>query len=350
MKKEEKANKTDKKPRARPQPGDKVLWIRFSAFGDVLQAAASAQCFKRKYPQTRLTFLTQPEYAGILAAQPYIDECLFWDVKKRPQDFLSVVNRIRAANFDWLFSVHRSGSAALVALFSGIYKRFGYNSRLQFCYRATHWELFDSVGLDVMSRDDAAIFTAPEDMEKAAAMLSPLPEKKIFAVIGASKPQKFWPVQHWIVFLREALARGWGIVLNGHGDFEAGVAKEIETGLRADASLFSLPLLDSPLLGLPMLNLVGQLDFPTMAAVAQASTVAVGNDSGPLHLAALLGVPTLGFFGVTNAYGAGYRMPWFREVRVTCPKEGCWDYRCPVECLADISPEKALSAFWGFTN
>jgi ADP-heptose:LPS heptosyltransferase len=122
------------------------------------------------------------------------------------------------------------------------------------------------------------------------------------------------------------------VVLNGHGDFEAGVAGEIEAEFG----------------GMPVLNLVGRLPFLLMTAVAQACTVAVGNDTGPLHLAALAGTSTLGFFGVTDAYKAGYRMPWFRDVKVTCPQRGCWNYHCPVDCLADISPEQALLAFREF--
>jgi ADP-heptose:LPS heptosyltransferase len=114
-----------------PGPGDKVLWIRFSAFGDILQAAATAQRFKEKYPDVRLTFLTKPEYAGILETQPYIDDLIYWDVNKRPLDFFKTVRRIRASNFKWLFSVHRSGAAALISLFSRIYWRFGYNQILQ---------------------------------------------------------------------------------------------------------------------------------------------------------------------------------------------------------------------------
>ena len=74
-------------------------------------------------------------------------------------------------------------------------------------------------------------------------------------------------------------------------------------------------------------------------------TAAVGNDTGPLHLAALTGTPTLGFFGVTDARAMLYRMPWFREVRVSCPRAGCRDYGYTAECLADISPEKALLVF-----
>lgn len=321
-----------KKSKVQPQPGDKVLWIRFSAFGDVLQAAAAAQCFKKKYPGINLTFMTLPMYAGILDVQPYIDDRIYWDVKKRPHDFLKAIHRVRASNFDWIFSMHRVASAALIALFSGVRWRFGYNRILQFCYRGTHLEFFNAMGVDIASRNDVAIFTTQEHRDEAKTMLSSLPEKKIFAVIGASKAQKLWPVRYWKIFLREALQQGWGVILNGHGDSETSIAKEIETELHEPA----------------LLNLAGRLHFPLMAAVAQACTVAVGNDTGPLHLAALSGVPTLGFFGSTNSYRTGYRMPWFREVRVSCPYEGCRDYRCPVECLADISPEKAFGVFRDF--
>jgi heptosyltransferase-1/heptosyltransferase-2 len=322
-----------KKP-GKPMPGDKALWIRFSAFGDVLQAAASAQRFKMKYPDVRLTFLTQPEYADILRIQPYIDDLICWDVKRRPLNFLKTIWTIRAARFDWLFSLHRSGASALIAFFSRAFWRFGYNSVLQLCYHTTHWEFFDAFEIDAASRDTPAIFTTPEDREKARIILSDLPEKKIFAIIGASKPQKFWPVQHWIDFLTRLAAEGWGIVLNGHGETETRVAEDIEKALQSRG-----------IEGRRIVNTVGRTPFPLMAAVAQACAAAAGNDTGPLHLAGLLGVPALGFFGVTNAYRAGYRMPWFHSVTVSCPNEGCWNYRCPICCLADISPEKALSAF-----
>jgi ADP-heptose:LPS heptosyltransferase len=315
--------------RLEPQPGEKVLWIRFSAFGDVLQAAASAHRFRMKYPEVRLTFLTHPGYAKILEIQPYVDNLLFWDVKKRPWDFFRVLREVRASGFEWIFSLHRGAAAAAVSSFSGVRRRFGYNSGMQLCYKSTHWECLDNLGVDFTNRDRPAVFTNPEDQNKAQSMLSGLPEKKLFAVIGASKPQKFWPVAHWIEFLSPLVAEEWGIVLNGHGEAEARTAREIQEALRSRR----------------VLNLVGQTPFPLMAAVAEACSIAVGNDTGPLHLSALVGTPTLGFFGVTNAYGMHFRMPWFREVRVSCPAAGCRDYGCPLDCMADISPESALAAF-----
>ena len=311
----------------RPKDGDRVLWIRFSAFGDVLQCAAGARAFKSAFPGTRLTFLTQKEYGGLLGRQPYIDDLLFWDLK-RPWSFFSVIRRIRG-RYQWLVSQHRGAAAALTALLSKAPIRLGYNSGLQFAYTTTHWEYLDALGVDFTSRPEPAIFTTESDRAQAQAMLKPLPSRRLFCIIGASKPQKFWPIPHWIDFLRPLVGEGWGVVLNGHGTREMQTAQEIVGALA------------SPL----VLNLVWRADFPLMAALAQSCAAAVGNDTGPLHLAALVGTPTLGFFGVTDAWEMGFRMPWFREVRVACPLAGCRNYGCPRDCLADITPQRALAAF-----
>jgi ADP-heptose:LPS heptosyltransferase len=318
----------------RPQAGDNILWIRFSAFGDVLQAAAAAQRFKMKYPGVHMTLLTQPRYADILQIQPYIDELLLWDNRNRQLDFFKVARKIRESNFKWLVSMHRVGAAAFIALFSGIERRYGYNSGVQFCYKATHWDILDDLDVDFQNRDIKSIFTSEEDRKKASEMLSGLPQKKLFAIIGASNPKKCWPVRYWIDFLSSLAAEGWGIILDGHSKEEEQTAREIEEAVSSPS----------------VLNLVWKTSFPMMAAVAEASTCAAGNDTGPLHLAALAGTPTLGFFGVTDARHVNFRMPWFREVRVSCPSAGCWDYSCPLDCMADISPGRALCAFRKFMS
>ncbi|NLL35984.1 MAG: glycosyltransferase family 9 protein [Fretibacterium sp.] len=316
-----------------PKDGDRVLWIRFSAFGDVLQAAASALAFKKHFPNIHLTYLTRIEYGPILKNQPYLDEVLAWDIKKRPWDFFKILRSTRG-RYQWLISLHRSGAAALVSLFSKVPIRLGYNRGLQFAYTTTHWEYLDRMRMDINNRPEPALFTTSEDLDKAASLLKELPQRRLFAIIGASKPQKLWPIPHWIEFLRPLLAKGWGVVLNGHGPKEMEAAETIASALQSPA----------------VLNLVGQAPFTLMAALAKSCSVAVGNDTGPLHLAALVGTPTLGFFGVTDSWSMRFRMPWFREVRVSCPQAGCHNYSCPVDCLADIAPEQALAAFCSMTQ
>lgn len=311
----------------RPKDGDKVLWIRFGAFGDVLQCAASSYFFKKAFPGVKLTFMTRPEYGSILEKQPYIDELLFAD-PKHSLDFLRTAWKIRG-KFQWLISFHRGGAAALTSLMSKAKIKLGYNSGMQFAYNTTHWEYLDALGVDFTSRPKPAIFAADDDRASAAELLKGMPRRRLLAVIGASKPQKFWPVAHWTEFLRQMSEDGWGIVLNGHGPREEETAEAISCALKNSA----------------VLNLVSKTPFPLMAAVAESCTAAVGNDTGPLHLASLVGTPTLGFFGVTDAWEMNFRMPWFREVRVTCPQAGCRNYSCPKDCLADISAQRAADAF-----
>jgi hypothetical protein len=79
---------------------------------------------------------------------------LFWDIKKHPLDFPGVVRRIRAAGFQWLFSLHRGSAAAFASLCGGIPQRYGYNSGMQFCCKTTHWEGLHLLGMDFMRQGD----------------------------------------------------------------------------------------------------------------------------------------------------------------------------------------------------
>ncbi|NLL35983.1 MAG: glycosyltransferase family 9 protein [Fretibacterium sp.] len=317
----------------RPKDGDRLLWIRFSWFGDVLQSAASAREFKKYFPNIHLTFLTRTEYSPILKNQPYLDEVLTWDIKKRPWDFFKTLRSIRG-RYQWIISMERGGAAALLSLFSKAPIRFGYNRCLQFTYTTTHWEYLDKMRMDLNNRPEPALFATSEDIDKAAFLLKGLPQQRLFAAIGAGRPKKLWPVPHWIEFLRPLLAEGWGVVLNGHGPKEMEAAQAIESALQNSA----------------VLNLVGQTPFPLMAAVAKSCSFGIGNDTGPLHLATLVGTPTLGFFGVTDSWGPRYRTPWFRELCVSCPQAGCNNHDCPLDCLADITPEQALMSFHEMTQ
>jgi len=89
-------------------------------------------------------------------------------------------------------------------------------------------------------------------------------------------------------------------VLNGYGPVEEAFGRKIESSL-ASANV---------------LNLVGELDFKKMSGVALQCTLAIGNDTGPLHLAALGGVPTIGLFNHPAKDSAQdlLSVPWFQEL------------------------------------
>jgi ADP-heptose:LPS heptosyltransferase len=282
-----------------PRVGDEVLWMRFRAFGDVLQSAASAHRFKTKYPDVRLTFLTRPPYGDLMRMQPYIDEVIVGD--SRPfWVFLRMLRAVRGRSFRWFFTWHMRGHASIFNYFSRIPHRIG-ESRVPFLKRAYEIapdDCFHAWGFDIWERPAPALFVEPGDLEEARVLLKDLPERRVFAMIGSSRVRKMWPVEQWIDFLGQLLQEGWGVVLNGHGPLEKGMGEVIENALR----------------GPGMLNLVDRLDFCQMAAAAQSCAVAVGNDTGPLHLSAVGGVPSIGLFSYNTSRNVGLRMPWFLEI------------------------------------
>lgn len=89
-------------------------------------------------------------------------------------------------------------------------------------------------------------------------------------------------------------------------------------------------------------DLAGQTDLPTFAAVLQSADLFVGNDSGPMHLAAAVGTPTVGIFGSTSP---DWTAPRGRRVRIVGPAAvdctPCFRRDCPFdrECLTGISVE-----------
>jgi heptosyltransferase-2/heptosyltransferase-3 len=107
---------------------------------------------------------------------------------------------------------------------------------------------------------------------------------------GAGAPLKSWPIERWSGVVRELRDRaGAAIVLTG-GPGERGLAEQIAA--RLDPS---------------PLNLAGSTMLGQLAALFARADLAIGGDSGPLHLAAALGAPTLRLYGPTDVREFG---PW----------------------------------------
>jgi ADP-heptose:LPS heptosyltransferase len=274
------------------------LWIRFWAFGDALEAMADACNFKRRFPYVHLTFLSNPEYTDLFRVQPYVDDVIAGRKKPFPE-WRRTLRKIRAGNYTWLISGHRGGRTSFLARFGRVSYRVGRCSLffLNWNYHLDPESWFRSHALDVQDRSSPSIFASPEDRDAARLTLGRLPERRLLALIGAGNVGKMWKAQRWIELLRPLAEQGWGIVLNGHGPIEEAAGREIEDGLASPN----------------VLNLVGMLNFKQMSGVAHACTLALGNDTGPLHLAALSGVPAMGLFSHPTSRSMGLRMPWFRE-------------------------------------
>jgi heptosyltransferase-2 len=162
----------------------------------------------------------------------------------------------------------------------------------------------------------------------------------VFAPGATYGEAKSWPAEEAARFLELAVSsENARVVLVGDRSARAYV-----TALRRQARLRWREELDSE----PgLVDLVGRTDLPQVVAILKAAAVFVGIDSGLMHLAAALGIPTLGLFGSSDPAWTGPR-----GVRTAVMKaEGfdcqpCFRRRCNQEtfCMATLSADAVLAA------
>ena len=278
---------------------NKVLWVHFRAMGDVLQAGADAYNFKQKYPHIHLTILTEPPYVQLFREQPWCDAVIAGEKIPFSKYWQTLCN-VKQQNFDYLIVPRHQGLRALIiGLFAGIGCRIG-KSSAQFLYNYNIEDWQKKYDVNLLEREQV-VFKPTNSRAMVYKGADKLVGKKIFAVIGASVEHKRWGVDNWVALIKMLSADGWSMVLIGSGAVERAIAEQI------------MQLLDSPD---NVLNLVGELKVAELVDVASICSLCVGNDTGPLHLAALAGVPTVGIADLEVFTAIGLRMKWFKAVTV----------------------------------
>jgi ADP-heptose:LPS heptosyltransferase len=110
-----------------------------------------------------------------------------------------------------------------------------------------------------------------------AAGLKPKPYAMFVPGGSAHRPEKRWPVERYGELARILYARGLEVVIIG-GPQEAALAQAIQRQVPGAR------------------DLTGRTDFASIAVLGAKAALAVGNDTGPLHLAAAAGAPTVVLF------------------------------------------------------
>ncbi|MCT0225742.1 glycosyltransferase family 9 protein [Synechococcus sp. CS-1328] len=172
----------------------------------------------------------------------------------------------------------------------------------------------------------------------------------VLIAVNGERPAKLWPLQHWLTLL-EHLQTDWGLAPQAIGLIGGPPPATAE---RAGDQL-ELQLLTH----LPLRDLRGQLTLPELVGALQHSQLCLAVDSGPLHLAAAAGCPTLAIFGTDHGgVGASPRDLWAprsRNVWVSqstascslCLEQQYAPASCELpehSCMNQVTPESLRSA------
>jgi ADP-heptose:LPS heptosyltransferase len=158
--------------------------------------------------------------------------------------------------------------------------------------------------------------------------------KLIIVHAGATKDYKKWPETHFARLAALMINSGWQPAFIGTGADQP-VIESVMANIHPDSS------------GPRPINLSNQLSLSALASfMHQYGAAMVGNDSGPAHLAAALGLPGVVIFGPTDASLWGPLSPLCRVMKglegcaAACSRRQCLVAR---RCLTSLSPEMILS-------
>jgi ADP-heptose:LPS heptosyltransferase len=254
----------------------RILVIKLAALGDVVQAFGPFAAIRAHHPGARITLLTTPPFAPLLARAPWFD-AIWPDGRPGWRGLPALALRLRRGRFEQVYDLQTSGRSSRYRWLTGPVPWSGVSS-----HRAVNPARNDlhTVERQREQLSIAGITTFPppaldwlDDPLDGFA----LPSRFTLLVPGASpgRPGKRWPAAKFAALAQRLDAPP--VVLGGPA--ETPLAAEI---LRARPD---------------GLDLTGRTTLAQIGALARRADCAIGNDTGPTHLLAAAGCPTLAVFG-----------------------------------------------------
>jgi heptosyltransferase I len=294
-----------------------VLIIKPSSLGDIVHGLLVAQMIKAGFPEARIDWVCRDVFASLVAACPVVDDVLLFQRHGGPTGFLRLIRAVRKRRYSHVLDMQGLARSGLIALAARADLVVGRSDAREGAGIAYHRRTpLPTAGRDAHAVDILAEFLpflglprtitarlpfrsseSPSEIKNdfrhdnhqsdRPGRLEPIPAsttpKPILLFPESSRPEKNWTGYAALTkLLVDALP-------------DASAAWAGSQAIQCPSGLANLSESKSP----RFLNMSGQTalaELPTL--IAQAHLV-VGNDSGPLHLAAAMGVPTLALFGPT---------------------------------------------------
>jgi len=332
----------------------KILVIHTAGgIGDVLLSTAVVGALRQAYPDSQIDFLCQSRTAVALLHHPEIHQRYEWP-GPRPDGLLHWAMLLRGKNYDAALVLWSNTQIAWLTFLAGIPIRVGQDSRLAYSFlythkvrvrsehgdQDTHWIeiLLDYVrALGVTPGPPQVILPISQEQEcRAQELLAQLPGAGpilgFHPFKGPPVPLERWPLPvfaGWLQALRKQL--GARIVVTGSPG-EKPYADHI-VQLAGPENV---------------LNLAGQTDLGTLAALSKRVDAFLCPDSGPMHVAAAAGARVLGIYALEEDFPQRWA-PLSQTARILrpqptgcppgCRKPTCQDFRC----YRVVTPEQVVA-------
>ncbi|MBR3506952.1 MAG: glycosyltransferase family 9 protein [Lentisphaeria bacterium] len=336
----------------------RYLIVKPSSLGDILHAMPAVSALAKACPDASVDWVVKPAFADLPPYLPCVRRVIpFRDGRLRKPlqflpEFFHLCSDLRRKPYDAVIDLQGLVRSAVIGRLTGCELRCGpatprerpaskfYTRHLNGHEHPGHAvEINNAMMKSFLGREDLDFsLDLPVNVQSAArareivaaAFGGSLPERFAVVAPGARWATKKWPADFFFAVILSLARRDPGLkfLLAGTRD-EAEDANEILSKSR----------------GLPVASACGQTGVGELLEAIRLSSLMICNDSGPMHIAAALGVPVAAMFGPTDPALTG---PYCEKKSVFIPEIAC--NRCFLRyckdslCHASVDPEAVAEA------
>ena len=334
-----------------------ILIIKPSSLGDVVQALPVLEVLRETFPSAQIDWLVNEEIGDILSGNPYLRTVHLWDraswrtLRLLPtaiRGTARLLQRLRRERYDLILDLQGLLRSALIARFSGGKQIVGFADAREMAPLFYHRQVRAPVG-DMHSveryvlaagvrgqgsgiREFPIVFSEHE-RHAAERLLAELKRDAtcplVVFVVGARWETKHWPPENFAALAEQVVGR--------HG---------VEVGLVGSRGDSPLARRIASMCGCAMLDFSGKTSLKQLAYLFQRAEVVVGNDSGPIHIAAAVGAPVVALYGPTSPARTGPYGEPHKILTTSLPCSPCFRRTCNLgtPCMREISVETVYRA------
>lgn len=331
----------------------RILIIKQSSLGDIIHTLPVVHAIKRCYPESSVGWVVQKAFASLLERDPDVDEVIpihipstsdphsgrwaYWSAFKGMAGSLrDLRRRFKQRPFDLVLDLHASFRSALLGLMNPGGRRVGFSDAKELNPLFQHEKIrvksswihaqdknllfCDYLGCPSMP-EDFRFYSDERDHAQVDSFLTKagwVPGKRLVYVNPAARwATKYWTVENWAALSDRLISEIDAVVVLASSGQDKNYLQQI-AGLMKEKAIVA----------------AGSLTLNEAVALLQKSAVYVGLDSGPMHMAAMAGIPVAALFGPTNPelvkpYGTEHRIIVNKELDcLGCRKRSCDDPAC----------------------
>jgi heptosyltransferase-2 len=320
----------------------KILVRATNWLGDAVMSLPALRELRQRFPDAEIAILAKPWVADLYHRESFCDRMIPYTPRTLGQKW-AAGRALARENFDCAILLQNAFEAAAVAYLAGIPERIGYarDGRSLLLTRAIrvprkgeiprherfyYLELLHRAGiLDTLPENDRIrLDGAPQARAAGVVRFDQLGMGE--TVVGMSPGAAYGSAKRW---LPERFAEG-----------AAKVAGELGASVAIFGSKEERELCDTIAAAIPgvVRNFAGETTLAEYIDLAAACRVYLTNDSGGMHVASALGVPTVAIFGATDDLATGPTGPLARVVRETVECSPCLKRECPIDhrCMTRV--------------